>query len=66
MTQQAPLYRLPWIKFNTMTRRGRLLQHLYEIWLVTSGRYSLWHAWDQGSTKARAEEYQRTYVRGGR
>lgn len=66
MTQQAPLHRLPWIKFNTMTRCGRFLQYLYEIWLVASGRYKLWDAWDQGSTKARAEEYHRTVVMGGR
>lgn len=49
-----------------MTRRGRFLQYLYEIWLVASGRYKLWDAWDQGSTKARAEEYHRTVVMGGR
>lgn len=63
---QAQIDRLPWVKFDTRTRRGRFVQRLYEIWLVTTGRYGLWHAWDQSAIKARREEYHRTVIMGGR
>lgn len=40
-------------------------QRWYEAWLVVTGRYTFWHAYDHGKHQGQIEEYRRIVVNGG-
>lgn len=56
---------LPWKIYRDGRGWPRWWQRWYEAWLVLSGRYSFFHAFDDGKHCGAAGEYQRIVINGG-
>lgn len=55
----------PWKIHRDGLGRVRWWQRWYEAWLVLTGSYTFWHAWDHGRHRGGMDEYQRVVVNGG-
>lgn len=65
MTDQTENSSFPWKIYRDSRGWPRWWQRWYEAWLVVSGRYSFWHAYDQGKNRGAMDEYRRVVVNGG-
>lgn len=55
----------PWTIHRNKRGWPRWWQRWYEAWLVVTGRYTFWHAYDQGRHNGSADEYRRIVINGG-
>jgi SAM-dependent methyltransferase len=65
MTQQAFYSGLPWTIHRNSRGWPRWWQRWYEAWLVITGRYTFWHAFDQGKHCGSSNEFTRIIRNGG-
>ena len=64
-TQQAFYSGFPWTIHRNKSGWPRWWQRFYEAWLVVTGKYSFWHAWDHGQHVGAMNEYRRIVIHGG-
>lgn len=64
-TQQAFHTGLPWKIHRNSRGWPRWWQRWHEAWLVVTGRYTFWHAYDQGKHDGATNEYMRVVINGG-
>lgn len=55
----------PWKIYRDARGWPRWWQRGYEAFLVLTGRYTFWHAWDQGRHSGSRDEYRRIVINGG-
>jgi hypothetical protein len=55
----------PWKIHRDGRGRMRWWQRWYEAWLVLTGSYTFWHAWDHGKSRGAMQEYDRVVNNGG-
>lgn len=65
MTQATYESPFPWKIHRDSRGWPRWWQRWYEAWLVVTGKYTFWHAWDNGKITGSMWEYERIVRNGG-